>query len=104
MKNIEKIRKMNSEELINIFKTYRTDECSMCSYKDKYCGTENCTIGLNEWLNQEAELTTEDISNEFRNFCNENRSCDECKYKRKTCHNDYTLEHFNIIDGKITRR
>lgn len=26
------------------------NRCEQCTYKDKYCGNEMCTIGIREWL------------------------------------------------------
>ena len=28
-------------------------KCEQCTYKDKYCGNEMCTIGIREWLEKE---------------------------------------------------
>ena len=82
------------------------DKCDRCSYKDKDCGKEFCSIGIKEWLNQEAELTYKDIINEYDDFCDTqwNFGCDDCEYPGENCRTLYCINNFNIIDGKITRR
>lgn len=101
MKNIDKIREMNSEDLI-IF--MNSNKCDKCSYNGTNCMHDFCREGMKSWLEQEAELTIEDIRDEFNEFCTNNR-CDECDYPNDgDCHYHYTVDHFNIINGKITRR
>ena len=101
MLNIDRIKEMDAEELI-IF--MNSNKCDRCSYQDKDCGSEMCSIGMEEWLNQETQLTTDLIHCEFGKFCNKN-TCGECKYPNDyTCHYNFVVDNFNIIDGKITRR
>jgi len=100
MKNIERIRKMNAKELITFFKN---GKCNRCSYNGKDCGSEMCSTGMEEWLNQEGELTIKDIEKESRAFCKGN-ACEMCRYIDDNCSYMFMIDHFNIIDGKITRR
>lgn len=100
MKNIDKVRQMNPHDLANFI----SNKCNICSYRYKDCGNEMCSMAIEEYLNQEAKLTIKDIHREFEEFCEQN-SCRGCKYPDDaTCYYGYILEHFNIIDGKITRR
>ena len=100
MKNIDRIKEMSPEELI-IF--MNDDKCDRCSYKDKDCGKELCSIGMKTWLNQEAELSARDISDEYHDFCH-GKSCEQCKYPHGHCVELFYINNFNIVDGKITRR
>lgn len=100
MKNIDKVRQMNPHDLANFI----SNKCNICSYRYKDCGNEMCSMAIEEYLNQEAKLTIEDIHREFKEFCRQNR-CHECKYPYNgTCKYEFTIDKFNIIDGKITRR
>lgn len=100
MKNIDRIKQMDVKEFL---KFLGTDECDRCSYKDKDCGSEMCNIGIEEWLNQECELTINDIRHELKIYCD--KIYPKCIHKHcKLCELDYIVNHFNIIDGKITRR
>lgn len=100
MKNIDKVRQMNPHDLANFI----SNKCNICSYRYKDCGNEMCSMAIEEYLNQEAKLTIEDIHREFKEFCRQN-SCRECKYPYNgTCNYEFTIDKFNIIDGKITRR
>lgn len=101
MKNIDKIKEMNSDEMVKLL---NGNKCNICTYNNTNCLKEFCKKGIKSWLEQEAELTIEDIHREFEEFCGQN-SCRGCKYPDDaTCYYGYILEHFNIIDGKITRR
>lgn len=101
MKNIDKIKEMNSDEMVKLL---NGNKCNICTYNNTNCLKEFCKKGIKSWLEQDAELTTEDVRYEFNKFCSNNR-CGTCKYPDDTtCYYDYILEHFNIIDGKITRR
>lgn len=99
MKNIERIRKMDSKELMKFLKD---SECDKCIYKDKDCGNELCSIGIEQWLNQDVELTFDDIKKEYNEFCS-GKVCEMCKYSFKICEYEHIRDNFNIIDGKITR-
>lgn len=100
MKYIEIIREMDSKELMKFLKD---SKCDKCIYKDKDCGNEMCSIGIEEWLNQECELTINDIYRGFNNFCR-GKVCEMCEYPESTCEFDYMVGNFNINNGKITRR
>lgn len=100
MKNIDKIKEMNSHDLANFI----SNRCNVCSYRYKDCGNEMCSIAMEEYLNQEAELTVDDINYEFNQFCMKN-ICSKCNYPDDNiCHHEFVVDNFNIIDGKITRR
>lgn len=99
MKNIDKIKEMNSHDLANFI----SNRCNVCSYRYKDCGNEMCSIAMEEYLNQEVELTFDDIYREYNKFCC-TRDCIGCEYSDETCHYHFMIDHFNIIDGKITRR
>lgn len=99
MKNIERIKQMDSKEFMKFLKE---STCNYCSYKDKDCGSEMCGIGIEEWLNQDAELTFGDIEKEHNEFCR-GKVCEMCKYSHKTCQYEYFSDNFKVIDGKITR-
>lgn len=100
MKNIEKIREMSVKELT---KFLNESTCNYCSYKNKDCGNEMCGVGVEEWLNQECELTIDDVYGEYDKFCC-TRNCLGCEYPDDTCLYHFLADHFIIIDGKITRR
>lgn len=100
MKNIDRINQMNSNEISRIL---NGNKCNMCTYNNANCMKEFCSRGIKEWLEQESELTVEDILIEFDKFCC-TRNCFECQYSDETCGHDYMIDNFNIIDGKITRR
>ena len=100
MKNIDKLRQMDVEELI-IF--INSNKCDRCIYNETNCMHDLCSKGMKEWLNQECELTVDDINREHDKFCCA-RECATCEYPDDTCHYSFLVDHFNIIDGKITRR
>lgn len=100
MKNIERIREMDSDEMVKLL---NGNKCSMCTYNTTNCLKEFCSIGIEEWLNKECELTIDDINSDFDNFCS-GKSCDACVYRTSTCEFDYIIDNFNIINGKITRK
>lgn len=101
MKNIDRIKEMDAEELI-IF--MNSNKCDRCSYNNTNCMHDMCCEGMKIWLEQESELTTDLIYYEFGKFCIGN-NCGECKYPHDyTCHYNFLIDNFNIIDGKITRR
>lgn len=99
MKNIDKIKEMNSHDLANFI----SNRCNICPYRYKDCGNEMCSIAMEEYLNQECELTVDDIYREHDRFYYVS-SCTTCEYPDDTCHYNFLVDHFNIIDGKITRR
>lgn len=100
MKNIERIKEMSVKELT---KFLNESMCNYCSYKNKDCGNEMCSIGIEEWLNQESDLTINDVYGEYDKFCC-TRNCLECEYPDDTCLYNFLVDHFNIINGKITRK
>lgn len=100
MKNIDRIKKMDAKELT---KFMNESTCNYCSYKNKDCGSEMCSIGIEEWLNQECESTIDDVYREFNKFCR-GKVCETCNYPESTCEVNYMIDNFNIIDGKIIRR
>lgn len=51
MKNIDKIRQMNSEELAKLIES---SCCDCCIYENCYKGA-NCAYGIRQWLEQEVE-------------------------------------------------
>lgn len=110
MKNIDKIKEMNAEELI-IF--MNSNKCDRCSYNNTNCMHDLCSEGMKTWLEQEADLTTKDLLNSFERFCNlrksrSNGTCHDCYYSnignKEDCKESFIVRNFNIIDGKITRR
>lgn len=50
MKNIDKIRQMNSDELAKLMDT----RCKCCIYEICYKGAD-CELGIREWLEQEVD-------------------------------------------------
>lgn len=105
MKNIDKIKSMNTKELANLISD---GACKICSYEVETC-SKPCVDGVAEWLEQEVELTPKDCVYEHELFCNDHlfkNGCDDCKYNKSpfSCETSYIYENFNIINGKITRR
>lgn len=101
MKNLDKIREMNSDEMVKLL---NGNKCNICTYNNTNCLKEFCKSGIEEWLNQEAELTIKDIDYEFNKYCREGSciSCEQSDYS--ACIYNFIINHFNIVDGKITRR
>ena len=105
MKNIDRIKQMDCSEITRII---NGNKCNMCIYNNTNCMKEFCSRGIKEWLEQESELTIEEIADEFDKFCCDisysTESCISCEYENETCRYDFLRDHFNMIDGKITRR
>ena len=55
MKNIDKIKKMNSEELAKEISKESDDPCSHCIYYNQPCRGMTCNEGIKKWLESEAE-------------------------------------------------
>lgn len=104
MKNIERMREMDTEELAQLI----NNRCKICIYYNQSCLHDRCNEGIVKWLNQEAELTIDDIYNEHTKLCCSDSiltyPCISCKYKNKTCEYEFIVDNFNINNGKITRR
>lgn len=105
MKNIDKIKLMHKGELIELLTEC---SCDHCAYNNTNCMHDMCTLGITKWLEQEAEITQDDVRNEFDDFCHEYSDCEGCKYyienEWSDCYLLYILDNFNIEDEKITRR
>lgn len=99
MLNIDRIKNMNTEEMVKLL---NGDKCNMCTYNNTNCLKEFCSQGMREWLNMEFKLTLNDILDEFKNYCDgisggcDSDDCDNCRI-------DYIVKHFNINNGKITK-
>lgn len=100
MKNINKVKQMNARQLI---KFMNEDKCEQCVYKDSICGSERCTEGRILWLESEVELDTTYMNDSFNSYCRDRR-CNKCDYDSVECNEQYIVDNFNIIDGKITKR
>lgn len=101
MKNIDKIKQMNVDELTKLF----NNKCQMCKYEKQICNYEFCHSEIKKWLETET-LTVEDIESEFETYCEDrfiNESCD-ISNSCNLCKLNFVIEHFNIVDGKINRR
>lgn len=48
----------NIDKMVEEIKKDFEHKCDQCTYKDKYCGYEMCSIGIREWL--EKEWSSED--------------------------------------------
>ena len=44
---------MDIDKMVEKIKKDFEHKCEQCTYKDKYCGYEMCTIGIKEWLERE---------------------------------------------------
>lgn len=101
MKNIDKIKQMNSNEISKIL---NSNKCNMCTYNNTNCMKEFCHEGTKAWLEQESELTLKEIVEEFNEFCRQGKclSCNPSDHY--SCYHNFLIDHFNINDGKITRR
>lgn len=99
MKNIERVREMTPEELTQLV----NNRCQMCVYQNQSCLHDRCSEGVIQWLNQDSDLTFHDIDKEYLEFC-KGKVCELCKYISIDCFNSFMIDHFNVIDGKITRR
>lgn len=74
MRNIDKIRKMNSEELTEfIMESYINDKCEACIYKPSEC-KGNCRQGMKKWFDsinyEETQLTEKERA--ILSYCEEN--------------------------------
>lgn len=106
MRNIDKIKQMQKEELIELLVEC---SCDHCAYNGTNCMHDMCTIGITKWLEQEAELTPDDIRQEYDSECSEYPDCIGCRYFKGDdeyvdCYLLYMMDNFNIENGKITRR
>ena len=100
MKNIDKIKQMPPKELV---KFMRSLQCDKCIYDNTNCQHDMCTEGITKWLEQEEELTLDEVRQEFIRHC-ENKQCFDCKYFDKRCTFGFIIDNFNVINGKITRK
>ena len=41
---------MDIDKMVKEIKKDFKNKCEKCTYKDKYCGYELCTLGIKEWL------------------------------------------------------
>lgn len=99
MLNIDRVREMDSKELTQLV----NNRCQMCVYQNQSCLHDRCSEGIIQWLNQDFELTIKEIEQEFNKFCSES-NCIQCSSSDySSCHYNFLVDHFNIIDGKITR-
>lgn len=104
MTNYDKIKQMNKEDIIKLI---NTNKCQMCNYTHaKTLGdcNNNCEKGIKLWLDEEVEITDDDIDWEYREFCD--GFCSGCKYEnaKHNCKINWFMDNFNMVDGKITRR
>lgn len=100
MKNIDRIKQMSPKELV---KFMRSLQCDKCIYDNTNCQHDMCVEGITKWLEQEGELTIDEIRQEFITYC-ENKQCFNCEYFAKRCSFGFIIDKFNIINGKITRK
>ena len=91
MKNIDKIKLMHKGELIELLTEC---SCDHCAYNNTNCMHDMCTLGITKWLEQEAEITQDDVRNEFDDFCHEyglplrsQHPISFCECKRKSIKN-----------------
>ena len=54
-------RYMDIDKMVKEIKKDFNNRCDQCTYKDKICGNEMCSIGIREWLEKER--------------CDEDRDC-----------------------------
>ncbi len=106
MRNIDMIKLMHKGELIELLTEYT---CDHCAYNGTNCTHDMCTLGITKWLEQEAEITPDIVREEFDSECSEYPDCVDCKYFKGRdqyvdCYLLYTMDNFNIENGKITRR
>lgn len=105
MKNIDKLKEMNFEELIEFI---NGNKCDRCIYNNTNCMHDMCREGTKSWLQQECELTIKEVGYEFDEFCSYNyhqpECCIACKYENTTCKYNFLVDNYNISNGKITRR
>ena len=52
---------MDIDKMVKEIKKDFEHKCEQCTYKDRYCGYEMCSIGIREWL--EKEWFNEDRDN-----------------------------------------
>ena len=105
MRNIDKVKEMNSQELAHLIDSNR---CKICVFSNPSGNCEGkCEDGIKQWLDQEADITPDDINNEFKLHCS--NYCEflfkDCPFINPAeCKILWFMENFNINDGKITRR
>ena len=44
---------MDIDKMVKEIKKDFNSRCDQCTYKDKICGNEMCSIGIREWLEKE---------------------------------------------------
>ena len=44
---------MDIDKMVKEIKKDFNNRCDQCTYKDKICGNEMCSIGIREWLEKE---------------------------------------------------
>ena len=114
MKNIDRIKQMLPDELVEFM---REIKCYKCVYNDTNCQHDMCTEGITKWLEQEAELTIDDVMDEFKLYCDKKINGDSCStdcyyfrinnhkyWANNECNIAYMFRNFNIIGDKITRK
>ncbi|MGL4451122.1 MAG: hypothetical protein ACRCTZ_08035 [Sarcina sp.] len=106
MKNIDKIRSMNGVELSE-FLPY-VSSCDICVHEYGNCEGKECREGIQKWLEEEYELTTQEVYQEYTDYCYPRGECLNCKYHALDsdgeCEFNYLVANFNVINGKITRK
>ena len=57
MRNIDRIRQMTTDELVEFLEEFLVLDCSMCSHAfgSTDCHERNCKQGVKQWLEQESE-------------------------------------------------
>ena len=106
MRNIDKIKKMNSEELVEfIMEKYINDKCDACIFNQNECKGE-CRTGMTKWfdaINLDSELTKEEelILDYMKDKCIYIQRFDSCIRGFEINEEEEVIIKFTICDDKL---
>ena len=106
MNNLERIKKMDIKELIDVI---CDNPCCRCVYKNtlicskkNVCEQSKCKEGIEEWLKQDVTFTIAEVRNEFEKECEDCCSLESCQNDPILCFLEYFIHNYNTVDQKIT--
>lgn len=99
MNNLEKMIKMNTEE---IAKMINGSSCKCCAYQDRQICEKKCTEGVKLWLEQDAKFTIAEVRDKFEKECEDCCGFESCQNDSILCFLEYFIHNYNAVDQKIT--
>ena len=54
MTNGDRIRQMTDEEMADAMRTSKEHMCRACTFRNKYCTSDDCRKGYLEWIKKEV--------------------------------------------------